>query len=105
MVNHCLTAWPETTGTTSESDAHLRCDIPATGSQRSAWNPRCCLETPVTYRLSRDSESNMVNGMGIRKSAGKKRVGLFVLGLGLLLSGCMQQTMEPASEANLTPRD
>jgi lipoprotein-anchoring transpeptidase ErfK/SrfK len=47
----------------------------------------------------------MVNGMGIRKSAGKKRVGLFVLGLGLLLSGCMQQTIEPASEANFTARD
>ena len=33
--------------------------------------------------------------------------GLFwvLLGTGLLLGGCMQATLEPASEANLTPRD
>jgi lipoprotein-anchoring transpeptidase ErfK/SrfK len=30
-------------------------------------------------------------------------VGLF--GVGVLLGGCMQSTIEPASEANLTPRD
>jgi lipoprotein-anchoring transpeptidase ErfK/SrfK len=47
----------------------------------------------------------MVNGMGIRDTAGKKRLSLIVLGLGVLLSGCMQQTIEPASETNLTPRD
>ena len=28
-----------------------------------------------------------------------------VVGLGLVLGGCMQSTLEPASEANLTPRD
>ena len=43
--------------------------------------------------------------MGLRKAAGKKRIALLVLGLGVLLSGCMQQTIEPASDANLTPRD
>ena len=47
----------------------------------------------------------MVNGMGIRDTASKKRLSLIVLGLGVLLSGCMQQTIEPASETNLTPRD
>ena len=33
--------------------------------------------------------------------------GLFValFGVGVLLGGCMQSTIEPASEANLTPRD
>ena len=52
-----------------------------------------------------DSEFNMVNGMGMRATAGKRGLALFVLGLGVLLSGCMQQTIEPASDANLTPRD
>src|SRR5216683_4563519 len=28
-----------------------------------------------------------------------------LLGAGLVLGGCMQATIEPASEANLTPRD
>ena len=52
-----------------------------------------------------ESEFNMVNGMGMRVTAGKRGLALFVLGLGVLLSGCMQQTIEPASDANLTPRD
>ena len=43
-----------------------------------------------------------MNGMGHRKYIG--RVALAVLGLGILVSGCMQ-TVEPASDANLTPRD
>jgi lipoprotein-anchoring transpeptidase ErfK/SrfK len=30
---------------------------------------------------------------------------LVVLGIGVLLGGCMQSTIQPASEANLTPRD
>ena len=30
---------------------------------------------------------------------------LVLLGAGVVLGGCMQSTMEPASEANLTPRD
>jgi lipoprotein-anchoring transpeptidase ErfK/SrfK len=47
----------------------------------------------------------MVNGMGLRDGAVKKRMALLVLGLGFLVSGCMQQTIEPASDANLTPRD
>ena len=33
------------------------------------------------------------------------RMALAVLGLGILVSGCMQSTIEPASEANFTPRD
>lgn len=37
--------------------------------------------------------------------AARKRGALLVMGLGLLLSGCMQGTIEPASDANLTPRD
>ncbi len=52
-----------------------------------------------------DSKFNMVNGMGMRVTTGKRGLALFVLGLGVLLSGCMQQTIEPASDANLTPRD
>jgi lipoprotein-anchoring transpeptidase ErfK/SrfK len=43
-----------------------------------------------------------MNRMGDRKYFG--RVALAVLGLGFLVSGCMQ-TLEPASDANLTPRD
>ncbi len=35
----------------------------------------------------------------------KRGIALLALGLGVLLSGCMQQTIEPASDANLTPRD
>jgi lipoprotein-anchoring transpeptidase ErfK/SrfK len=41
--------------------------------------------------------------MGHRKYIG--RVALAVLGIGILLSGCMQSTMEPASDANLTSLD
>jgi lipoprotein-anchoring transpeptidase ErfK/SrfK len=52
-----------------------------------------------------DSKLDMVNGMGLRGTAGKRGIALFALGLGVLLSGCMQQTIEPASDANLTPRD
>ena len=33
------------------------------------------------------------------------RAALAALGLGILVSGCMQSTIEPASEANFTPRD
>src|SRR6476646_11040651 len=43
-----------------------------------------------------------MNGMGHRKHIG--RVALAVLGLGVLLSGCME-TVQPASDANLTPLD
>ena len=47
----------------------------------------------------------MVNGMGLRGTAGKRGIALLALGLGVLLSGCMQQTIEPASDSNFTPRD
>ena len=46
-----------------------------------------------------------VNGMGIPQGVGKKGLALLVLGMGIMVSGCMQQTIEPASDANLTPRD
>ena len=49
--------------------------------------------------------SKMVNRMGLSGTAGKRGIALIALGLGLLLSGCMSQTIEPASEATLTPRD
>ena len=44
-----------------------------------------------------------MNHMGHRKYIG--RVALAVLGIGILVSGCMQSTMEPASDANLTSLD
>jgi lipoprotein-anchoring transpeptidase ErfK/SrfK len=44
-----------------------------------------------------------VKFIGYRKYS--LRVALAVLGLGVLVSGCMQSTIEPASEANFTPRD
>jgi len=47
----------------------------------------------------------MVNRMGIRGAAGKRGIALLALGLAVLLSGCMSQTIEPSSEANFTPRD
>jgi lipoprotein-anchoring transpeptidase ErfK/SrfK len=47
----------------------------------------------------------MVNGMGLRGAAGKRAIAMAALGLAVLLSGCMSQTIEPASEANFTPRD
>src|SRR5262245_49964012 len=34
-----------------------------------------------------------------------KRMLVVLFGAGVLLGGCMQSTIEPASEANLTPRD
>ena len=47
----------------------------------------------------------MVNGMGLRGTAGKRAIAMAVLGLGLMLGGCMSQTIEPATEASFTPRD
>jgi len=44
-----------------------------------------------------------VKYIGYRKYS--LRAALAVLGLGILVSGCMQSTIEPASEANFTPRD
>jgi lipoprotein-anchoring transpeptidase ErfK/SrfK len=44
-----------------------------------------------------------VKYIGYRKYS--LRMALAVLGLGILVSGCMQSTIEPASEANFTPRD
>jgi lipoprotein-anchoring transpeptidase ErfK/SrfK len=44
-----------------------------------------------------------VKYIGYRKYS--LRVALAVLGLGVLVSGCMHSTIEPASEANFTPRD
>jgi lipoprotein-anchoring transpeptidase ErfK/SrfK len=44
-----------------------------------------------------------VKYIGYRKYS--LRVALAVLGFGVLVSGCMQSTIEPASEANFTPRD
>ena len=52
-----------------------------------------------------ESEFNMVNGMGIRGTAGKRALAIIALGIGVMLSGCMQQTVELASDSNLTPRD
>ena len=46
----------------------------------------------------------MVNGMGIREVALKRGIALLVLALGVTLAGCMQQTIEPSSEAT-TARD
>ncbi|MGA7735585.1 MAG: hypothetical protein WCC54_13040, partial [Pseudolabrys sp.] len=43
-----------------------------------------------------------MNGVGHRKHIG--RAALAVLGLSVLLSGCME-TVQPASDANLTPLD
>jgi lipoprotein-anchoring transpeptidase ErfK/SrfK len=47
----------------------------------------------------------MVMGVGMREFFRMKAVALLVLGIGMAVSGCMQQTIEPASDANLTPRD
>jgi lipoprotein-anchoring transpeptidase ErfK/SrfK len=44
-------------------------------------------------------------GVGMREVVRKKGLALLVLGIGLAVSGCMQQTIEPASEANFTARD
>ena len=43
--------------------------------------------------------------MGMYAGARRKGLAVFLLGAAVLLSGCMQQTVEPASEANFTPRD
>jgi lipoprotein-anchoring transpeptidase ErfK/SrfK len=43
--------------------------------------------------------------MGMYAGARRKGLAVFLLGVAVLLSGCMQQTVEPASEANFTPRD
>ncbi|MGA9280485.1 MAG: hypothetical protein WBW00_04205, partial [Pseudolabrys sp.] len=47
----------------------------------------------------------LVQGMnGVRHRKHRGRAALAVLGLSVLLSGCME-TVQPASDANLTPLD
>ena len=43
--------------------------------------------------------------MEMRAGANKKTLAILLLSVGVAVSGCMQQTVEPASEANFTPRD
>jgi lipoprotein-anchoring transpeptidase ErfK/SrfK len=47
----------------------------------------------------------MERGMRIRKTAASGGLGLVIFLLSILLSGCMQGSVEPASNANFTPRD
>jgi lipoprotein-anchoring transpeptidase ErfK/SrfK len=46
-----------------------------------------------------------VNRMAIRIGVGRRGFILLALGLGVTVSGCMQATLEPSSEANFTARD
>ena len=43
--------------------------------------------------------------MGIREPAAKSGLAVLIFFLGVLVSGCMQATTEPAFDANFTPRD
>jgi lipoprotein-anchoring transpeptidase ErfK/SrfK len=43
--------------------------------------------------------------MAIRQTARGPGIAVLVLGVGIALSGCVSQTVEPSSDANLTPRD
>src|SRR5258708_2204691 len=52
-----------------------------------------------------DSKLDMVNGVGLGETAEKGGSALLAWGLGILLSGCMQQTIEPASDSNWTRGD
>jgi lipoprotein-anchoring transpeptidase ErfK/SrfK len=52
-----------------------------------------------------DLESVGVFDMRICAGAGKKALALAALGIGIMVSGCMQQTIEPTSEAQFTARD
>jgi lipoprotein-anchoring transpeptidase ErfK/SrfK len=46
-----------------------------------------------------------VKGMGIREGAARNAFAWVVVGLALMVSGCVSSSVEPASDANLTPRD
>src|SRR5262245_62469207 len=67
---------------------------PKVWKSRVGFSYLVCLESGC---LTHGGEAHQGLAMAIRGSA-------FVL-FGLLLSGCMQATLEPASEANFTPRD
>jgi lipoprotein-anchoring transpeptidase ErfK/SrfK len=43
--------------------------------------------------------------MGLRIAVAKSGLALLLVGLGVLVSGCAQQTIRPAPDANFTPRD
>src|SRR5713226_8459627 len=43
--------------------------------------------------------------MGMQGERARRAMSVLVLGVGVALSGCMAQTVEPASDANFTPRD
>jgi lipoprotein-anchoring transpeptidase ErfK/SrfK len=50
-------------------------------------------------------DNDRVKGMGMRAGVVSKRFAILLLGVGVAVSGCVQSTVEPASEANFTPRD
>ena len=43
--------------------------------------------------------------MALRERTRRQALGLLLTGMGAALGGCINQTVEPASEANLSPRD
>ena len=64
---------------------------------------------PRLFRLIADCERfcaapQWAAGRKEEENGGKRAFGV-LFGAGLVLGGCMQSTIEPASEANLTPRD
>ena len=91
---------------------HVRfshCGIPATGSQSRVWvRARNVAFAEISGLIAAVSESGRIKGRG--KTKKRKMMGLRGLAIvlaGLALGGCMQSTttLEPASEANLKPRD
>src|SRR5262245_24993891 len=86
------------------------CGIPATGTQEGDVGLAGNHGFAVIFWVNCGLREFLLRRQKRRAGKGKKKMaarGLLVVlfGCGVVLAGCMQPTIEPASDANLTPRD
>ena len=112
MVNPALTSWEQSRRCSQvpAGPASRRCGIPATGSQEAAADRPENVAMPRFFRLIAALKRIQCGRASTARPGKRKKMaarGLLVVlfGVGVVLGGCMQSTLEPASEANLTPRD
>src|SRR5262249_32457290 len=81
------------------------CHRSPTQSLRQPQSPRCARPSALIGMVVDEGNVGVSDSAGeVQKGAAMLRGFAFVL-IGVLLGGCMQGTIEAASDANLTPRD
>ncbi len=116
-VNPALTTYrqaPEISGPGQPCPAGFRgCGIPATGPQEGPVKGLESVAMRAVFSVNSPTGTRWGLPAPIRRRKREKKRKLMALrgltvvlfGVGVVLGGCMQSTIEPASEANLTPRD